>query len=140
MQFLYICIIVLINLMQLVDALSVLVLTSRSIVLAWFFHVFRTAGQSILKVGRFFWTGPFSEGFSEGSAGIVFGRFLADLGSHLYPFSVHFGIISAPFFRSLISFLFLLILWLISVPLIVPKNDFNVILFAKIEKSQVSIC
>ena len=34
--------------MPITDALSVLVLVSRSIVLAWFLNVFRTAGESIL--------------------------------------------------------------------------------------------
>ena len=41
-------IVVLIIFMQIVDALSVLVLVSRSIVLAWFLKVFRAAGESIL--------------------------------------------------------------------------------------------
>ena len=94
----------------------------------------------IRGVGGFFRKGSILEVFSGGPSGLVFGRLPADLGVNLGQFRTTFGTISAPFFQSIVSFRFVLILWSIYVPLIVPKNNFNVILSAKIEKSQVSIC
>ena len=83
---------------------------------------------SILVVGS---GNPYSEGFLQQPASRSL-PILAPLSIIFHTFGIHF--------RTIRSGFILFILAPFWMPFMVPENDFNVILFAKIEKSHVVIC